>query len=347
MVRRRSADDQWQDSRCTQLFCHCCHTGCVLTNVAVALMDNVAAFELGVACEVFGIDRSENGVPVYDFAVVAVPEGPLRSSFGFTLTTNHGLDRLAAADLVVVPGGWPPGTDTEDGPPELHAALQDAVARGGRVMSLCSGVFVLAAAGLLNGRRAAAHWFQADRLAARYPSIDIDPTVLYVEDGPVLTSAGTAAAIDLCLHVVRQEHGPAIANVVARRMVVAPQRDGGQAQYVEAPVPFHAEDHVLADVLDWAVGRLDEPLSVSRLASRAAMAPRTFVRHFAELTGSTPHRWLTEQRLLRAEQLLEQDLPIEEVARRSGFGTAAALRAQFSRRRGVTPQTYRRSFAAR
>lgn len=314
-------------------------------NVAVALIDNVAAFELGVACEVFGIDRSEQGVPAYDFAVVAPTSRWLSSAFGFSLRAEHGLDRLAAADLVVVPGAGTPGTDV--GPPALHAALRSTVARGGRVMSLCGGVFVLAAAGLLDGRRAAAHWYHAAELVARHPAIDVDPTVLYVEDGPVLTSAGTAAAIDLCLHVVRQQHGPAIANVVARRMVVPPQRDGGQAQYVEAPVPAHAEDHVLADVLDWAVGRLDEPLPVSRLAKQAAMAPRTFVRHFAELTGTTPHRWLIEQRLLRAERLLEQDLPIEEVARRAGFGTSAALREQFSRRRGVTPQAYRRSFAAR
>ncbi|MEP6462971.1 MAG: helix-turn-helix domain-containing protein [Frankiaceae bacterium] len=314
-------------------------------NVAVALIDNVAAFELGVACEVFGIDRSAQGVPAYDFAVVSVTRRPLRSAFGFTVSTPYGLDRLAAADLVVVPGSGTPGT--EAGPRALHAALRDTVARGGRVMSLCGGVFVLAAAGLLDGRRAAAHWYHAAELAARYPAVDVDPTVLYVEDGPVLTSAGTAAAIDLCLHVVRQDHGPAIANVVARRMVVPPQRDGGQAQYVEAPVPVHDEDHVLADVLDWAVQRLDEPLPVTRLAARATMAPRTFVRHFAELTGTTPHRWLIEQRLLCAERLLEEDLPIEEVARRAGFGTAAALREQFGRRRGVTPQAYRRSFAAR
>lgn len=313
------------------------------TNVAVALIDNVPAFELGVACEVFGIDRSDQGVPAYDFAVAATSTRPLSSAFGFTLRTQQGLERLATADLVIVPGAGTPGTDR--GSRSLHAGLRDTVARGGRVMSLCGGVFVLAAAGLLDGRRAAAHWYHAAELAARYPAIEVDRTVLYVEDGPVLTSAGTAAAIDLCLHVVRQEHGPAVANVVARRMVVPPQRDGGQAQYVEAPVPVHAEDHVLAEVLDWAVQRLDEPLPVTRLAARAAMAPRTFVRHFAELTGTTPHRWLIEQRLLRAERLLEQNLPVEEVARRAGFGTSAALRQQFARRRGVTPQTYRRSFA--
>jgi transcriptional regulator GlxA family with amidase domain len=322
-----------------------CQTATVLKNVAVALIDNVAVFELGVACEVFGIDRSAQGVPAYDFAVVAAGPRLLRSPFGFTLRAEHGLARLAAADLVVVPGGATPGTD--GGPPALHRALRDTVAGGGRVMSLCGGVFVLAAAGLLEGRHAAAHWYHAAELAARYPAVTVDPTVLYVEDGPVLTSAGTAAAIDLCLHVVRQEHGPAIANLVARRMVVPPQRDGGQAQYVEAPLPVHAADHVLAETLDWAVRRLNEPLPVARLAGRAHMAPRTFVRHFAELTGTTPHRWLIEQRLLRAERLLEQGSAIEDVARRAGFGTSAALREQFGRRRGVTPQAYRRSFAAR
>lgn len=319
--------------------------GRVPKNVAVALIDNVAAFELGVACEVFGIDRSAQGVPRYDFAVVAATRGPLRSAFGFRLSTEHGLDRLAAADLVVVPGAGTPGTD--GGPPALHAALRGVLARGGQVMSLCGGVFVLAAAGLLDGRRAAAHWYHAAELAARFPAVEVDPTVLYVEDGPVLTSAGTAAAIDLCLHVVRRDHGPAVANIVARRMVVPPQRDGGQRQYVEAPVPEHAADHILAGVLDWAVQRLDEPLPVSRLAARASMSPRSFVRHFAELTGTTPHRWLIEQRLLRAERLLEQDLPVEEVARRAGFGTSAALREQFGRRRGITPQAYRRFFAHR
>ena len=317
----------------------------MLRDVAVVLLKNVAVFELGVACEVFGIDRSEQGVPAHDFAVVAVEPLPLTSAFGFTLATPFGLDRLASADLVVVLGAGTPGTAS--GPERLHRALRDTVARGARVMSLCGGVFVLAASGLLDGRRAAAHWYHADQLAAAYPTIDVDRAVLYVEDGPVLTSAGTAAAIDLCLHVLRQEHGPAVANTVARRMVVPPQRDGGQAQYVESPVPVHSADHVLADLLDWALEHLDAPLPVSFLAARASMSPRSFVRHFADLTGSTPHRWLVEQRLLRAEVLLEQGLAVEQVARRAGFGTAAALREQFARRRGVSPQTYQRSFAAR
>jgi transcriptional regulator GlxA family with amidase domain len=315
----------------------------MLRNVAVAVCDGVSVFELGVVCEVFGMDRSDAGLPAYDFAVCAAEPGPLRSGGGFAITPDHGLDRLAAADLVAVPH-W--RSLDEPPPPALLAALRSVVDRGGRVMSVCSGAFVLAAAGLLDGRRATTHWRYAAALAARYPLVDVDPNVLYVDAGPVLTSAGTAAGIDLCLHLVREEHGTAVANAVARRMVVPPHRDGGQAQYVEAPVPAPRRDD-LGEVLDWAVAHLDTPLSVDALAARALMSPRTFARRFRATTGTTPYAWLLHQRTLLAQRLLEAGHGVEEVARRSGFGSAATLREHFARARGTSPSAYQRAFAAR
>ncbi len=313
----------------------------MLKNVAVAICDGVSVFELGVVCEVFGLDRSDAGLPSYDFAVCAAEPGPLRSSGGFLVEPAYGLDRLATADLVAVPH-W--RSLDEQPPPALLDALRAVVDRGGRVMSVCSGAFVLAAAGLLDGRRATTHWRYAAALAARYPAIDVDPNVLYVDAGPVLTSAGTAAGIDLCLHLVREEHGPAVANAVARRMVVPPHREGGQAQYVEAPVPApHRDD--LGDALAWAVEHLDQPLSVEALAAHALMSPRTFARRFRSATGTTPYAWLLHQRTLLAQRLLEAGHGVEEVARRSGFGSAATLREHFARARGTSPSAYRRTFA--
>jgi transcriptional regulator GlxA family with amidase domain len=314
----------------------------VLRNVAVAIVDGVSAFELGVLCEVFGFDRTADGFPGYDFAVCAAGPRPLRSSSGFTIDTPHGLDRLAAADLIGVPA-WP---DLDQVPPApLLDALRAAVDRGARVMSVCTGAFVLAAAGLLDGRRATTHWRHAAALAERYPQIDIDPNVLYVDAGPVLTSAGTAAGIDLCLHIVRTEHGAGVANALARRMVVPPHRDGGQAQYVETPVRLHRRGDELSEVMDWALAHLDEPLGVTELAAHALMSSRTFARRFRAVAGTTPHRWLLLQRLTLAQQLLEQgDQTIEEVASLCGFGSAVTLRQRFQRWRGTSPQRYRRTF---
>jgi transcriptional regulator GlxA family with amidase domain len=315
----------------------------MLRNVAVAVCDQVSVFELGVVCEVFGMDRSDAGLPAYEFAVCAAEPGPLRTGGGFAITPDYGLDRLAEADLVAVPH-W---RSMDERPPyELMRALREVVARGGRVMSVCSGAFVLAAAGLLDGRRATTHWRYAAELARRYPRVDVDQNVLYVDAGPVLTSAGTAAGIDLCLHLVREEHGTAVANAVARRMVVPPHRDGGQAQYVEAPVPEPRRDD-LGDVLTWAVEHLDQPLSVESLAARALMSPRTFARRFRAATGTTPYAWLLHQRTLLAQRLLEAGHGVEEVARRSGFGSAATLREHFARARGTSPSAYQRAFAAR
>ena len=261
----------------------------MLRNVAVAVLDGFAPFELGVACEVFGVDRTEDGLPAYDFAVVAA-------------------------------------------------------ARGGQVLSVCTGAFVLGAAGLLDGRACTTHWRQAGSLAAMYPEAKVDPAVLYVDEDRVITSAGTAAGIDACLYLVRKEQGGAVANAIARRMVVPPHRDGGQAQYVERPVGPQACD-TLAEVIEWMQRNLDQQVSIRELASLAAMSPRTFARRFVQETGTTPQRWLIGQRLLLAEQLLEETQEtVDVIADRTGFGNATALRHHFRTWRATTPQAYRRTF---
>jgi transcriptional regulator GlxA family with amidase domain len=316
----------------------------VLRNVAVVVLDGFAPFELGVACEVFGVDRTEDGLPAYDFAVVAGEPGPLRSDVGFTLQTSAGLDRLAAADLVIVPAPSDERCARADWPEPLLAALRDVVARGGQVLSVCTGAFVLGAAGLLDGRACTTHWRQAGSLAAMYPEAKVDPAVLYVDEDRVITSAGTAAGIDACLYLVRKEQGGAVANAIARRMVVPPHRDGGQAQYVERPVGPQACD-TLAEVIEWMQRNLDQQVSIRELASLAAMSPRTFARRFVQETGTTPQRWLIGQRLLLAEQLLEETQEtVDVIADRTGFGNATALRHHFRTWRATTPQAYRRTF---
>ncbi|MEU6063506.1 MULTISPECIES: helix-turn-helix domain-containing protein [Streptomyces] len=315
----------------------------MLRNVATVLLDGVHPFELGVVCEVFGLDRSDEGLPVYDFAVVSA-EGPALGTHvgGLTVSTPYGLDRLEEADLIAVPAS--DANVGRDYPPELLAALRRAVDRGARVLSVCSGVFVLGAAGLLDGRRCAAHWRHADALARRFPRTRVEPDVLYVDEDPVITSAGTAAGIDACLHIVRKEQGPEVANKIARRMVVPPHRDGGQAQYIERPLPRDSCDTV-GEVLVWMEQHLDEEVTVEQLAARALMAPRTFARRFQQETGTTPYRWILRQRVLRAQELLEgTDETVDAVAARTGFGTAAALRHQFVRALGTTPNAYRRAF---
>ncbi|MGW1725516.1 GlxA family transcriptional regulator [Streptomyces sp. NPDC002306] len=315
----------------------------MLKNVAAVLLDGVHPFELGVVCEVFGIDRSDEGLPVYDFAVVSA-EGPRLDTHvgGLSVSTPYGLDRLEEADLIAVPAG----SDYVNRayPPELLDALVRAVARGARVLSVCSGVFVLGAAGLLDGRRCSVHWRQAEDLARRNPRAIIEPDVLYVDEDPVITSAGTAAGIDACLHIVRKEQGPEVANRIARRMVVPPHRDGGQAQYIERPLPRAACDTV-GEVLVWMENHLDEEVTVEQLADRAHMSPRTFARRFQQETGTTPYRWILRQRVLLAQRLLEvTDETVDAIAWRTGFGTAAALRHQFDRALGTTPHAYRRTF---
>jgi transcriptional regulator GlxA family with amidase domain len=318
----------------------------MLKNVAVVVLDGFSPFELGVVCEVFGSDRSDDGLPVYDFAVVAGEPGPLRSDMGFTMQTSFGLERIKQADLIAVPAMSDDVARCASGqfPEPLLAALRDGVDRGARVLSVCTGAFILGAAGLLDGRRCTTHWRHAQELARLFPAAQVDPSVLYVDDGPVITSAGTAAGIDACLYLVRKEQGSRVANAIARRMVVPPHRDGGQAQYVERPVAEPAAD-TLSDVIGWMERHLDEQVTVCELADRAAMSARTFARRFVQETGTTPQRWLTGQRVLLAQQLLEEsDATVDVVAERSGFGNATALRHHFRLWRATTPHAYRRQF---
>lgn len=305
--------------------------------------DELSAFEFAIPCEVFGVDRSAQGLPSFTFSVCSPRPGAVRAQAGFELVAPHRLEPLRTADLVVVPAfrvGY-------QAPAELLAALRAVVARGARVASLCSGAFVLGQAGLLDGRRATTHWMHADALQARFPALELVPNVLFVEDGPIATSAGTAAGIDLCLHLVRQSWGSEAANGIARRMVVPAQREGGQAQYVIGPAR-EVQAPTLAPLLDWAQEHLDRDLSVTVLADRAAMSVRTFARRFRLETGTSPHHWVLAQRVALAERLLETAaLPIEEVARRCGFSSAAMLRHHFTRLRGTAPTAYRRTFGPR
>lgn len=314
----------------------------MLNNVAVVLLDGVHPFELGVVCSVFGLDRSEQGLPVYDFAVVSA-EGPeLSTHAGFSVRLEHGLERLEEADLIAIPAGEDYGS--REFPEPLLDALRRATARGTRVLSVCSGVFVLGAAGLLDGRRCAGHWRHADELAVRFPRARVERDMLYVDEHPVITSAGSAAGIDSCLHIIRQEHGSEVANALARRMVVPPHRDGGQAQYVERPMPTTRCDTV-GEVLVWMERHLDRAVTVEELADRAHMSPRTFARRFQQETGTTPYRWLLRQRVLLAQQMLEgTDETVDSVAGRTGFGNGATLRHHFLRVLGTTPNAYRRAF---
>jgi transcriptional regulator GlxA family with amidase domain len=312
-------------------------------SVVAVVGSRVAGFELGILCQVFGLDRSDDDLPNYDFAVCGPRPGLVPTTSGFAVEITHDLTKVAEADLVAVPA-WP----DLDAPLEVDvaAALTNAHERGASMLAICTGAFALAGAGVLDGRRATTHWQFTDRLAQRFPRVRIERDVLYVSDGPVLTSAGAAAGIDACLHVVRGVHGSATANALARRMVVPAHRDGGQAQYVELPLPpTPAADRGLAGVLDWAATHLDQPLTVAALAVRARMSPRSFARHFLSTTGTTPLRWLLEQRLQRAELLLETtSLTVDVVAERAGFGTADTLRHHFARRRGTTPNAHRHAF---
>ncbi|MCU1426333.1 MAG: helix-turn-helix protein [Actinomycetia bacterium] len=309
--------------------------------VAITVTDGTHPFEVAVACEVFGFARPEVGVDWYRFLVCTAGDGPV-DAHNFTLASEFGLDDLAAADTVIVPAA-----PTGDAPvePALVDALRAAYERGARMVSYCSGSFALAAAGVLDGRRATTHWLYADELARRYPEVQVVPDVLYVEDGPVFTSAGTSAGIDLSLHIVRLDYGSDIANAVARRMVVPPHRDGGQAQYVDLPVPTVDDGVVLGPTLDWIADHLDEPLTVDTMAMRAMVSTRTFARHFRAVTGTTPLQWLLHQRVRHARRLLETTtLSVDHVASACGLGSAANLRVHFRRAVGIAPNAYRRTF---
>lgn len=311
-----------------------------LRTVAVLVPERSTVFELGLVCEVFGIDRTDEGVPAVDFRVCGERPGiPVEWENGMTLTLPHGLEGLAGADVVVISA-----TRARTFAPAVLDAVRAAHAAGATLVTVCSGVFLLAETGLLDGRTSATHWRDAAEFAARYPAIRVDPDVLFVDEGGLVTSAGTAAGIDACLHLVRRELGAEVATRIARRMLVPPQRDGGQRQFVDQPIPETAAVS-LEPVLTWMVEHLDEPLPVRTLARRAMMSERTFARRFLAETGTTPAKWLARQRLHRARRLLERtDLPIESVALRSGFGSAALLRHHFAREVGVPPVDYRRTF---
>jgi len=316
----------------------------VLTDVAVVVAEPVPAFELGIASEMFGLPGVEVDVPRYRYAVCAERIEAMRTSTGFTVTPTDTLRRLDTADLIIVVGAAPPVP-----PPSecLADALHRAVARGATVAALCTGAFVVAATGLLDGRTATTHWAYAAELARRHPQVTLDVDRIYVVDGPIATSAGSSAAIDLCLHLIRREHGAVVANRVARQMVMPAHRSGGQAQFSQTPVEVPQAGPGLAELLDWAADHLDADLSVETLAAQATMSTRTFIRHFTAATGATPAAWVREQRVRRAEQLLEQaDATVAAIARRCGFGSPDTLRRHFRRARGVNPETYRATFRA-
>ncbi len=309
-----------------------------MTSVAVAVADGTPLFELAGACEIFGVDRGLAN-PWYDFTIC----GEDGAAVGGWLTAGirHGLQALADADTVIVPScrdvDQPP-------PPALVDAVRAAHRAGARVASLCTGAFVLAEAGLHDGRRATTHWAHTALLHDRYPAVTVDADVLYIDVGDVLSSAGKAAGLDLCLHLVRTDHGTAVANALARSLVVPPHRPGGQAQFIPAAVA-HGRDHVLADMLPWVLERIEHPLTVRDLARKAGMSSRNLARHFNAVTGTSPLRWLLTQRVRRAQELLETtDLSIEQIASRTGMGTATTLRRHFSQQLGVPPVSYRRTF---
>ena len=313
--------------------------------IAVLAFDGISPFHLSVPCLVFGEDRAELDVPAWPLAVCALERGPLRSSVGFTLQATHGLRTLARADVVIVPS-W---RDTAERPPEpLLRALRRAHERGACLVGLCLGAFVLAEAGLLDGRPAATHWAWCGEFATRFPQVRLDPDVLYVDDGDVVTSAGTAASLDCCLHLLRRWVGADRANRVARRLVVAPHRQGGQAQFVELPLPVSRAAGRMSGLLGWIEAHLAAPHSVDSLAGRVAMSRRSFTRHFRQATGTTVWQWLLDRRLARARQLLEAtELGVEAVAAEAGFGSAVGLRKQFVAALGTAPSSYRAEFRGR
>jgi transcriptional regulator GlxA family with amidase domain len=308
---------------------------------SIAAFDGIRPFHLSVPCAVFG-EPAGIEPPLFDVRVCAAEAGELRSQIGFSISTDYNLDDLARARIVVVPSWRDP---REPAPPGLLAALRQAHARGALVIGLCLGAYVLAEAGLLDGRRATTHWRWAESFAQRFPRISVDPNVLYVDEGDVLTSAGTAAGIDCCLHVVRRQFGADVAARIARTLVVPPHRQGSQAQFIEQPLQPTTQDGPLVRALNWAMANLDQPHSVDSLARRALMSRRSFTRHFRKHTGTSMNQWLLGQRLALAQRLLETTSePVERVAERAGFGSTLSLRQHFSAAFNTTPSMYRREF---
>lgn len=310
--------------------------------VAVLAFDGVSLFHLSVPGMVFGVEPAASGLPPYAVRYCAPSPGRVRCDQGVEIDVPNGLDAMAEADIVVVPAWKHP---ERVAPAALTAALRQAHDRGAQVVGLCLGAFVLGDAGLLNGRRATTHWACRELFAARIPQADFHPDVLYVDDGNVITSAGTVAAIDCCLNIVRQRHGAGVANRVARLLVTPPHRQGGQAQYIQQPVAELPSENRLPGVLEWAREHLREPLSLDKLADIAKMSRRTFTRRFREATGTTVNKWLIAERICRAQQLLEtSDMPIEQLATELGFGTALSLRQHFASQVRTSPMAYRRAF---
>ncbi|KAB1147215.1 helix-turn-helix domain-containing protein [Streptomyces luteolifulvus] len=314
--------------------------------VVVLALDGLLPFELGIPHRIFGRPKDAEGRQLYEVVTCSIrPPGPVRTDADFSVLIEHGPEVLATADTVVVPASYELGPVYEEGvlTPELAVALAH-IRPGTRLTAICTGGYVLAAAGCLDGRRAATHWAHAEHFQRLFPKIDVDADVLFIDDGDVLTSAGVAAGIDLCLHIVRSDHGTALANDVARSTVVPPHRDGGQAQYIHRPVP-DPQLSTTAAARAWALSRLHEPIQLRDMAEQEAMSVRTFTRRFREEAGVSPGQWLAQQRVERARHLLEStDLSVDQVAQDAGFGTAQSMRQHLQAALGVTPTTYRRTF---
>ncbi|MBO1337666.1 GlxA family transcriptional regulator [Streptomyces sp. VRA16 Mangrove soil] len=316
--------------------------------VVVLAIDGVIPFELGIPQRIFGRSRGASGEYLYEVETCGVTgAGPVRTEADFAILVERGPEALATADTVVVPSSYALGPAHDEGrlSPELAAALAH-IRPGTRLVSICTGAYVLAAAGLLDGRPATTHWADAENFQRTYPAVRVDPDVLFIDDGDILTSAGVAAGIDLCLHIVRRDHGTAVANDIARRTVVPPHRDGGQAQYIERPVP-EPQWATTTRARAWALAHLHEPIQLRDLAEQESMSVRTFTRRFREEAGVSPGQWLTQQRVERARHLLESSaLSIDRIAAESGFGTAQSMRQHLQAALGVTPTAYRRTFSA-
>ena len=310
--------------------------------IAIPVTPGLPMFELAIPCEVFEPGREDFSVPWwYELQLCAVQDGPVRTAEGLLFDGSFGLDELSQADTVIIPGCADRQCDV---PEALLQALRAAYDRGARIASICTGAFILAAAGLLDGRTVTTHWMHAGELTRRWPAVRVEPNVLYTDDGQILTSAGSAAGLDLCLHIVSNDHGTRIANALARRLVIPPHREGGQAQYIEQPLPASGAQG-LGSSLDWAKAHLELPLTVEDLAGRAMMSPRTYARRFRETTGTTPLQWLCAERVRRAQELLEStEDTVERIATLCGFGSAHQLRVHFTRVNQVTPHAYQRTF---
>lgn len=321
-----------------------CNDPAMTHRVVVLLLPPVIGFDAAIPPQLFDSATDDAGRPLYDVVTASLDGGPVAGVHGFDLVPRTDASALATADTVVVPGTRLPGPRSDGSLPDDVRAALAGVRPGTRIVSICTGAFVLAAAGLLDGRPATTHWAHAASFRDLYPRVRLDEDLLFVDDGDVLTSAGLAAGVDLCLHIVRRDHGTAVANRAARECVVPPWRDGGQAQFIERPVPVGPEQSTAA-VRAWALHHLDEDLDVARLAERARMSLRTFNRRFRQETGASPGAWLVEQRVNHARHLLEStDLPVDAVARRAGFGTGAGLRQHLRAAVGVSPSAYRRTF---